>query len=235
VIRLRCRVLGELAVSGALLRVTRWRAALTGWLLAVAVLFWKADDVSTVAGRVTLLRVVAVLLVAGVVNLVDDDAANLLAAVPTRLAWRSGSRLGLAALAVAVPWCGALLWVHPGDPASALTLECAALTAFGLAVAGGVARWSDAREASLAAGPAVLAAAGAAAALPPRWAVFAGPDGAWWDAHLRWTAVLAVAAAVLVGTLRDPAAGARHSARLLPPGRRPSRRSLPIDGLDPGP
>ena len=47
------------------------------------------------------------------------------------------------------------------------------------------------------------------------------------DAHLRWTAVLAVATAVLVGTLRDPAAGARRPARLLPPGRCPSRRSVP--------
>ena len=107
--RLPCRALGELAVSGALPRVTRWRAALAGWLLAGAVLLWKADDVSTMAGRVTLLRVVAVLLVTGVVNLVDDDAANLLAAVPLGSPWRSGSRLGLAALAVAVPWCGALL------------------------------------------------------------------------------------------------------------------------------
>ena len=213
-IRLRCRVLGELAVSGALPRVTRWRPALAGWLLAGAVLLWRADDVSTVAGRVTLLRVVAVLLVTGVVNLVDDDAANVLAAVPTRLAWRSGPRLGLAALAVTVPWCGALLWVRPGDPAAAITLECAALTAFGLAVAGGIARWSDAREASLVAGPAVLAAAGAAAALPPRWAMFAAPDGAWWDAHLRWTAVLAVATAVLVGTLRDPAAGGVQQERI---------------------
>ena len=188
-IRLRFRVLGELAVSGALPRVTRWRAALAGWLLAVAVLLWKVDDVSTVAGRVTLLRVVAVLLVTGVVNLVDDDAANVLAAVPTRLAWRSGPRLGLAALAVTVPWCGALLWVRPGDPAAAITLECAALTAFGLAVAGGI-------------------------ALPPRWAMFAAPDGAWWDAHLRWTAVLAVATAVLVGTLRDPAAGGVQQERI---------------------
>ena len=32
------------------------------------------------------------------------------------------------------------------------------------------------------------------------------------DAHLRWTAVLAVATAVLISTLRDPAAGARRPA-----------------------
>jgi hypothetical protein len=208
VIRLRCRVLGELAATGALRRVTRWRPVLTGWLLAAAALLWKADDVSTVAGQVTLLRVVAVLLVASAVNLVDDDAADLLAAAPTPLVWRGGARLGLAALAVAAPWSGALLWVQPGDVAPALTLECAALTAFGLAVASGIAHWSDAREASLAAAPAVLAAAGAAAALPQRWAMFANPDGAWSDAHLRWTAVLTVATAVLVRTVRDPAARA---------------------------
>jgi fluoroquinolone transport system permease protein len=218
VTRSRRRVLRELA--GVLPQVTRWQPVLAGWFAAAGVLLWKADDVHDAAGRSTLLRVVAVLLAASVVAMVDDDAANVLAAVPVRLAWRYGVRLGLAAAAVAVPWVAAVLWVRPGRPAAALTLECAAVTVFGLAVAAGVARWSDAREASLSAGPAVLAAAIGAALLPQRWAMFAVPGAATWtDAHLRWAAVLGVALAVLVGTLRDPARRAIDAH----PGRRSDR------------
>jgi hypothetical protein len=199
------RVLRELAATGMLPQVTRWQPVLAGWLVAGAVLVWKAGDVHDAAGRVTLLRVVAVLLVISVVNIVDDDAANLLAPVPVTLAWRSGVRFGLAAAAVAAPWAAALLWVRPGRLSAPLTLECAALAAFGLAVASGIVRWSEAREAGLAAGPAVLGAAISAILLPPRWTMFAGPDADWWDAHLRWAAVLGVATAVLILSLRDPA------------------------------
>ena len=201
----RRRVLRELAAAGVLPQVTRWHPVLAGWLLGAAVLGWKADDVHDTAGGVTLLRIVAVLLVTSVVGLVDDDAANVLAPVPVPLSWRYSVRFGLAAAAVAAPWAAALLWIRPGQLAAALTLECAAMTAFGLAVASGIARWSDARDAGLAAGPAVLGAAILAVLLPPRWAMFATPGGDWRDAHLRWVAVLGVAMAVLALTLRDPA------------------------------
>lgn len=198
-------MLRELAATGMLLQVTRWQPVIAGWVVAGAVLVWKAGDMHDAAGRVTLLRIVAVLLVISMVNLVDDDAANLLAPVPVTLAWRHGVRFGLAAAAMAAPWAAALLWVRPGWLAAALTLECAALAAFGLAMASGIARWSDAREAGLAAGPVVLGAAISAILLPPRWAMFARPDADWWDAHLRWAAVLGAATAVLVLSLRDPA------------------------------
>ncbi len=201
----RRRVLRELAAAGVLPRVTRWHPVLVGWLLSAAALVWKADDVHNAAGAATLLRVVAVLVVTSVVALVDDAAANVLAPVPVPLAWRYNVRFSLAAAAVAAPWAAALLWVRPGHLAAALTLECAAMTAFALAVASGIARWSDARDASLAAGPAVLGAAIFAVLLPPRWAIFATPGDRWRDAQLRWTAVLGLALAVLLLTLRDPA------------------------------
>lgn len=216
----RRRVLRELATAGALPQVTRWRPMLAGWVVAAAVLGWKADDVTDSAGQATLLRVVAVLLVVSVTPLVDDDAATVLAAVPVPVRWRYGIRFGLAAAAVAAPWSAALLWVRPGPLTAALTLECAAITALGLAVAGGVARWSDAREASLAAGPAVLGAAIAATLLPPRWAMFTPPDGDWADAHLRWAVVFGVAAAVLVRTLRDPGRRGIVCSRSFRPGER---------------
>lgn len=201
----RGRVLRELVLAGALPRTTRWPPVLAGWLMAAGVLTWKADDVRDAGGAVTLLRVVAVLLATSVVALADDAAANQLAAAPVPLAWRYGVRCGVAALAVAVPWAGALLWVRPGDLAAALSLECAALTAVALAVAGGVARWSGARDASMAAGPAVFAAAILASVLPSSWALYATPGDSWAAAHLRWACVLAGALALLVPTVGDPA------------------------------
>jgi hypothetical protein len=214
-------VLRELAVAGVLPQVTRWPPVLAGWLISAAVLGWKADDVHDAAGSVTLLRIVAVLLVVSVVGLLDDDAANVLAPVPVPLAWRYSVRFGVAAAAVAAPWAAALLWVRPGELAAALTLECAAMTAFGLAVASGIARWSDARGASHASGPAVLGAAIFAFLLPRRWEMFATPDADWRDAHLRWAAVLGVALAVLALMLRDPA----RRAIVFHPGSPPRRGS----------
>jgi hypothetical protein len=195
---------------------------LAGWLLALGALAWKADDVAgpapaagmagaatagaATAGAATLLRVVAVVLATGVVALVDDAAANVLAPAPVTLAWRSGVRFATAALAVAVPWSVALLWVRPGYLAAGLTLECAALTAVALTVTVGVARWSDAREPSVVAGPAVLGAAAFGALLPQRWAMFATPGSGWAVAHARWAVVLVVAVALLAVLVRDPAA-----------------------------
>ena len=214
----RASVLRELA--GALPQTVRWPPVLVGWLLGVAVLAWKADDVDGSADAATLLRVVAVLLASSVVALVDDAAANVLAPVAVSLAWRRGVRIALAGAAVAVPWAAALLWVRDaGDLAAALTLECAALTTTALAVASGVARWSDARDPSVAAGPAVLGVAVFALFLPPRWAMFAPPGDGWRDAHLRWAVVLGAATAVLVATLRDPASGpVRRRSRTRRPG-----------------
>jgi fluoroquinolone transport system permease protein len=200
----RRRVVGALLATGTVPRVVQWRPVLAGWLVAFAVLAWKADDAHDPTGRGALLRVVAVLLAATVVAVVDDGAAPLLAAVPVPLAWRRGLRLGLAVAAVAVPWAIALLWVRPGHSAT-LTLECAALTAFALAVASTVARWWDAGDAALAAGPIVLGAAIGAILLPPGLALFAAPGAGWSAAHLRWAAVLGVSAALLGLSLRDPA------------------------------
>ena len=214
---LRTRVVvRELAASGALPRVTRWPSLVAGWLLCTAVLAWKADDVAGPADAATLLRVVAVVLATGVVTLVDDAAANVLAPAPVPLRWRHGVRFAIAGLAVAVPWMLALLWVRPGHLTAALTLECATLGAVSLAVASAIARWSGAREPSVAAGPAVFGAAVFAALLPPGWALFAAPGDGWRDAHARWAVLLGVAVAVLLVVTRDPAAGRipvrRHSA-----------------------
>ena len=186
----RSRVLRELVTAGVLAYVTRWQPVLAGWLLSTAALTWKADDVHDPAGMATLLRIIVVLVVTSVVYLVDDAAANVLAPVPLPLAWRYGVRFGLAAAAVALPWVAALLWVNPGHLAAGLTLECVAMTTFALAVASGIARWSDTHDAGAAAGPAVLSTAVLADFLPPRWAMFAPPGDGWRDAHLRWTAEL---------------------------------------------
>jgi hypothetical protein len=119
-----------------------------------------------------------------------------------------------------------LLWkADDRRPVAALTLECAALTASGLAVASGIACWSDTREAGLAAGPAVGRAA-ALAILLPRWTMYATPDADWTQAHLR-RAVLGAATAVLVQTLRDPAGRIRTSPSTRPPPEPPEPAGLP--------
>jgi len=202
------QVLRELVMAGAVPRVTRWGPVALGWLLAGLVLAWRADDVSDAGSAVLLLRVVALLLALGVVSLLDDAAADVLAPAPLPLAWRRGARLVLAAIAVAVPWIVALLWVRPGQygaSVAALTLECAAVTAVGLAVASGVARWSDAVDPGLAAGPALIGAVLLALALPERWALLASPGAGWRDAHLRWAVLLGTALAAVAWSLRDPA------------------------------
>ena len=203
------QVLRELVMTGAVPRVTRWGPVALGWLLAGLVLAWRGDDVSDAGSAVLLLRLVAVLLALGVVSLLDDAAADVLAPAPLPLAWRRGARLALAAIAVAVPWTVALLWIRPGQygvGAAALTLECATITALGLAVSSGVARWSDAVDPGLAAGPALIGAVLLALALPERWALVASPGAGWRDAHLRWAVLLGAALAAAAWSIRDPAA-----------------------------
>lgn len=151
-----------------------------------------------------MLRVVAVLLVVGVIILVDGDATLLVPVRPGAPGVAVGIRLGLGQWP---PGAGAL-WVNAGHLAAGVSQECAALTAVGLAVACGLARClSHAGETGLAARPAVLGGAAAATFLPPRWVVFARPDAGWTDAHLRWAVVLCVATAAVVYTLLDPARG----------------------------
>ncbi len=198
------RVLRELASAGALPQVTSWRPVLAGWAIAVGLLAWQADQTSAT----TLLRIIAVLLAVTAVSLVDDAAADVLEPVPVTLAWRRGARLGAAAVAVAVPWSIALLWLRP-EHAVALTLECAAITACALAVTAGVAHWSDAPNASLTAAPAVTGAVVVTVLLPPRWALVVPPGDAWRDAHVRWAMLLAVALAAIAVTLQDPAGRSR--------------------------
>jgi hypothetical protein len=206
-------VLRELLTAGAVPRVTRWQPVVAGWSVTGGVLLWWGDDVHDAPSTALLLRAVALLLVLGVVSLLDDAAAGLLGAAPRSLPWRGAVRVALAAAAVALPWCGALLWVRPeryGVPPAGLTLECAALTAFGLAVAAGVGRWSDTGDPGLAAGPALFGGALVASALPPSLSLYTLPGDGWNAAHQRWFGLLVLCLVVLGVALRDPAGRLRR-------------------------
>jgi hypothetical protein len=207
------RVIGELLATGALRRAIRWQPPVAAWTLVGLLLLWRADDTQSTVSAVWLLRVIAGLLALGVVSVLDDAAAETLAPVPFSLAWRCGLRVAVAILCVAPAWVGAILWVRPAVPVAALTLECATLVAVGLAVAGGVARWFDANEPGVAAGPTLAAIAYGGSLLPQRWALYDLPGESWSAVHLRWAVMLGAAVAVLAVTLRDPGRPNFHFSR----------------------
>ena len=91
-------------------------------------------------------------------------------------------------------------------------LEAAALAAVGLALAAGLVRWRDLLDPGAVAGPALLVSGLMTAQLPDRVALMVGPGPSWTAAHLRWSALLAAAVAVLLLAVRDPAARPRSAA-----------------------
>jgi hypothetical protein len=198
------------ALAPALVRAVRWQPALAAGLCSGAVLWWQDDSAVAAGDAVWLLRVVALLLAVALAFALDDRTRATLAAAPTPQWWRSGVRLLVAGLPAALVWAGALAWVEHRSggaaPGGALTLEMAALAAVALAVAGGLARWRDQPEPGLLVAPTLLGAGLLIPQLPRQVAltVLPGPD--WAAAHLRWSVLLAVTAAVLAASWRDPAA-----------------------------
>jgi hypothetical protein len=215
VTRIRSRQLRALAPD--LVRAVRWQPVLAAGLCSGAVLWWQDDRTAAEGDAIWLLRVVALLLGVALAFALDDRSRATLAAVPTPQWWRGGVRLLVAGLPAALAWAGALAWVEHRTagavPGAALTLEMAALAAVALAVAGGLARWRDQPEPGLLVGPILLGAGLLVPQLPRQvaLAVLPGPD--WAAAHQRWSVLLAVTAAVLATSWRDPAARRplRHS------------------------
>jgi hypothetical protein len=198
------------ALAPALVRAVRWQPVLAAGLCSVAVLWWQDDRTAGVGDAVWLLRVVALLLAVALAFGLDDRSRVTLAAVPTPQWWRGGMRLLVVGLPAALVWGGALAWVeHRSDgavPGGALTLEMAALAAVALAVAGGLARWRDQPEPGLLVGPILLGAGLLIPQLPHQVALAVPPGPDWASAHVRWSVLLAVMAAVLAASWRDPAA-----------------------------
>lgn len=205
-------------LAPALVRAVRWQPVLAAGVCSGAVLWWQDDRTAADGDAVWLLRLVALLLAVALAFALDDRSRVTLAAVPTPQWWRGGVRVLVAGLPAVLVWVAALAWVEHRSggavPGGTLTLEMAALASVALAVAGGLARWRDQPEPGLLVGPILLGAGLLIPQLPRQvaLAVLPGPD--WAAAHLRWSVLLAVTAAVLAASWRDPAARSplrRHS------------------------
>ena len=204
---MRTRQLRELAP--ALLRSVRWQPTVAAAGLAAVVLVVRRDHLAHSAQAILVLRVVALLLAVGLAFALDDRSRRTVQSVPPPAWWRAAGQVSVALVPALAAWIAALGWVstRAGDlPARGLSLEAAALAAAGLAVAAGLVRWRDLGDPGAVAGPVLLVSGLMIAQLPERVALVVGPGSGWTAAHLRWSALLVVAVAVLLLAVRDPAA-----------------------------
>jgi len=204
---MRTRQLRQLAP--ALLRSVRWQPTVAAAGIAALVLAVRRDHLGHPAQAVLVLRVVALLLAVGLAFALDDRSRRTVQSVPAPAWWRAAGQVSVALVPALAAWIAALGWVstRTGDlPVLGLSLEAAALAAVGLALAAGLVRWRELLDPGAVAGPALLVSGLMTAQLPDRVALVVGPGPAWAAAHLRWSALLAAAVAVLLLALRDPAA-----------------------------
>ena len=139
--------------------------------------------------------------------LLDDPAAETLAASPTPLSVRRAQRVGIAAMAAALWWTGAVAVVATrvdGAPLAGPALQLCALVAVAVAVSAAATTMGD-RSGGGIAGAAFSVACFASTFLPPRWWLPFPPDPSAAGATERWLATLACAIALLAWTSRDPA------------------------------
>ena len=199
-------------MTGPVLRVS-WRVLKRGPLLlsvaAAAILVGATTAALNDGYAISVLRGAAILLACGLALVLDDPAADLLAASPTTVARRWAARLLLAAGLTAFAWILLLVWVDAvadAVPWLALSVEAAALGAFAVAVAAALRRWREVCEPGALTAPAVFGGVLAANLLPQRWSLLAAdPSAAGWTAsHLRWAALLGAAVVVVAAAAQDP-------------------------------
>ena len=201
------------------MRSTNWRHVHSAGLIAmVLALSVHRLPEPVFAELVVPLRYAMVTLAAGSAVVFDDPTRPELDAVPTSLAVRQVTRIGVVLGAVALWWtaCLVAVAVHPimreaaahgrWLPVPALTLELIGVVAVAFAVAAVTVRRRGGSGA-LTGGGAVLVLSVLVLLLPARFTLF--PDvrpGPEWDrAHLRWFAVAALGTATTAVALRDPA------------------------------
>ena len=190
----------ELIRTGHLVRGLRRAPLVVGALTVGGLLaLYRADDP---AGGIGSLRMIGLILVLGSGFALDDAAAPTLQASPYPLVRRMCLRIGCTATVVVPLWTFALTRVHHVSLAVGLTIELLA----GLAVVWAAAAWGRRwgfDEPGIATAPVLLALLYLAVAVP-RTRLLVGPGPQWLAAHLRWTAVLAAAVALLAFAMRDP-------------------------------
>lgn len=172
-------------------------ARLAGCAVVAAAFVWALGGAD--AGHTILaLQCAALALCVGAAAVVEDPAADTVAAVPPSLRFRRGLRLAVAAPALVLVW-GALLWLGGvGAPwTGVLTLQFVALAAVTWALA--------------AATPGGAAVAGPAVALTflvvrlglPKWMYATDPDAG--AVRLLWIVLFAAGVLGLLLATRDPA------------------------------
>ncbi|MFG1606602.1 hypothetical protein [Actinoplanes sp. NPDC049265] len=203
----------ELVRRGHLRRGLRLTPLAAGAVSVVAFLVSRRGGSPDALGD---LRVAALLLTLGSGYVLDDGAAGILQASPYALARRVRLRIAAAAVLLVPAWAsllaGLLRSARPSDRWTlglGLTVEFAAVLTVVWAIAA-VARRRGVDHPGVVTGPALLASLFLMSSLARApMLVGLGPD--WVPAHLRWSAVLAGAAAVLAVAVGDPAADWRRS------------------------
>ena len=182
-------------------RLASWRALPAAGVLALAMVhFFSAPTVIE-------LRLAAIMLSVAAAFVLDDPAAQTLAASPTPLLVRRLLRTTLLLPLVAALWM-IVLWSAGEHVMTALTLELVTMLVITLAAAtAATPRIPDGRG-GVAAAPALLIILTAAVLLlPAGWTLFADDptDPAWEISHVRWALLLAIALTTFLAASRDPA------------------------------
>ena len=168
-----------------------------GCAVAAAAVVWvlgSTGDGQTLLG----LQCAAVVLCVGAAAVVEDPAANTLAAVPPPLRFRRALRLAIGAAALALAWGIVLRLGGIGAPwTAALTLQFSALAAVTWGLAATLPRGAAV------AGPAVALAFLVARLGLPAWTFASSPNSG--AARLLWIVFLAGGVAGLLLASRDPA------------------------------
>jgi hypothetical protein len=199
----------------AVARSIRWLPLGTASLLSVLIVLVRSGEPA--AGP---MEAVAILLAGGTGFILDDPAAEILAASPTPLSGRRSLRFLLVVPPLTLLW-GFLLWWQGSEGIEetlGLGLLFGGLVGLSLAAAGVAGRtsWLPSRG-GLAAPPTILVLVFLSDAIPRQWRPlpFGDVPGGWTQIYIRWAAAAAVGALALMMSSRDPAGGSllRSSAR----------------------
>lgn len=190
-------------------RLASWRALPAAGAVAAAIVQFDGPHVIE-------LRLAAIALCVAAAFMLDDPAAQSLAASPTPLLFRRLLRIALLLPLIAGLWA-IVLWRAGEKFTTALTLELLTMLVVTLAAAAIAAPLVPDGRGGLAAAPALLTLLAAALlVLPAGWTLFAHDpaDPAWQSSHTRWALVLVTAVATLLAASRDPANPRARPARL---------------------
>ncbi|MFL6178254.1 MAG: hypothetical protein ACJ74E_00195 [Actinomycetes bacterium] len=195
-------------VAAYLPRLCRWRVLILAIVGSWALTGWRIGDIGTESEAVWLIRFVTAVGALGAMFALDDPSYDVTqSAVGAR---RYVMPIRLAVVGVATCCAGLPVLVMTADEVSAQTLwgliiEAASLLALLTAVALTLQRRWRISEPGQFAVFGVLLLAASEQATAGRWTLLVTPGDGWADAQWRWLAIGAVALAVCLWQLRDPA------------------------------